>query len=248
MAFDLARRGIRVVVWDRDPQALDTLTAEARASGLAVSGSVCDVTDPDLVAAQAALVGPIDLLINNAGVVSGKSLLETSNDQIRRTFEVNTLALFWTTKAFLPGMLERGQGHVVTVASAAGLIGVRGLADYSASKFAAVGFDEALRMELAATRSPVGTTVVCPFFIDTGMFAGVSTRFPFLLPILKPEVAARRIVRAVLRQKKRLVMPGFVNSVFWMRILPLSAVDALAGFFGINHSMDHFVGRTQEKR
>ena len=84
-------------------------------------------------------------------------------------------------------MIARDEGHVVTVASAAGLVGVKGLVDYSSSKFAAVGFDEALRMELADTAPGVKTTVVCPFFIDTGMFEGAQTRFAWLLPILKEQ-------------------------------------------------------------
>jgi all-trans-retinol dehydrogenase (NAD+) len=247
MVLDLARRGTRVVVWDRDQAALASLEAEAREAGLPVTGAVCDISRREDVYARAREAGPIDLLVNNAGVVSGKTLLETPDEKIVRTFEVNTLALFWTAKAFLPGMLERNRGHIVTIASAAGIIGVKGLADYSASKFAAVGFDEALRMELGRAKSRVRTTVVCPFFIDTGMFAGVTTRFPLLLPILKPEAAARRILRAVRRGKRRLVLPWFANTVFLMRLFPVGFMDAVAGFFGINASMDHFVGRPKEK-
>ena len=80
----------------------------------------------------------------------------------------------WTTKAFLPGMIERRHGRVVTVASMAGLLGVAGLCDYCASKFGAVGFDEALRMELQRLGVPgVTTTCVSPYYIATGMFSGV---------------------------------------------------------------------------
>jgi all-trans-retinol dehydrogenase (NAD+) len=140
-------------------------------------------------------------------------------------------------------MIERKSGHIVTISSAGGIIGVRGLADYCASKFAAVGFDESLRMELKRIKSPIRTTIVCPFFIDTGMFKGVKTRFPLLLPILKPEPAVKRIVKAVLRNRKRLIMPPFANSVLFLRIFPPGVMDALAGFFGINHAMDEFTGR-----
>jgi all-trans-retinol dehydrogenase (NAD+) len=243
LALGLARNGTRVIVWDRDPAALASLEEQARRDRLPVTGAVCDISLRDEVYARAAEAGPIDLLVNNAGVVSGKTLLETPDDKIVRTFEVNTLALFWTAKAFLPGMIGRNRGHIVTIASAAGIIGVRGLADYSASKFAAVGFDEALRMELGRTKSRVRTTVVCPFFIDTGMFAGVTTRFPLLLPILKPETVVRRILGAIRRGKRRLVLPWFANTVFLMRLFPVAFMDAVAGFFGINASMDHFVGR-----
>lgn len=88
------------------------------------------------------------------------------------------MILFQTVKCFVPGMLERNHGHIVNIASAAGISGVNGLADYCASKFAAVGFDESLRMEfLSMEKTGVHTTVICPFYINTGMFEGVQTRY-----------------------------------------------------------------------
>jgi all-trans-retinol dehydrogenase (NAD+) len=120
-------------------------------------------------------VGDPIVVVNNAGVVSGQHLIDLAPEQIERTFAVNVLALYWVTKAFLPAMLANGEGHVVTVASAAGLIGVAKQTDYSASKHAAVGFDESLRMELRRMGSRLRTTVVCPYYIDTGMFEGASS-------------------------------------------------------------------------
>ena len=209
---------------------------------------MCDLTDREAIRTTADAVleayGHVDVLINNAGIVSGRPLLEIPDENIERTFAVNTLALFWTTKAFLPGMIEHGDGHVVTIASAGGLVGTARMTDYCSSKFAAVGFDESLRLECKRLGYPVRTTVVCPFYIDTGMFAGVKTRFPWLLPILKPEYAARRIVNAVRKKRSRVIMPRFVYTVFPLRLLPTGLFDALLSFFGINHSMDDFRGRS----
>jgi all-trans-retinol dehydrogenase (NAD+) len=123
------------------------------------------------------------------------------------------------------------------------VIGVKGLADYSASKFAAFGINEAVRMELGSIKSAVKTTVICPFFIDTGMFEGVKTRFPLLLPILKPTYVARRTVKAVLKNRKLLIMPRFVYSVFFLRLFPAPVLDWASNFFGISHTMDDFKGR-----
>jgi all-trans-retinol dehydrogenase (NAD+) len=247
MALDFAGRGARVAVWDLNGQALKALEEEARSRGLFITAMVCDVSDRNAVYRQAEALsgslGPVDILINNAGVVSGSTLLETPDEKIIQTVNVNVLSVFWVCKAFLPVMIQRNSGHIVNIASAAGIIGVTGLADYSASKFAVFGFDEAVRMELRRLGSAVRTTVVCPFFIDTGMFLGVRTRFPLLLPILKSEYAARKIVRAVLKNRNRLIMPPFVYSVFALRLLPTAALDAVAGFFGINRAMDHFTGR-----
>lgn len=119
----------------------------------------------------------MDILINNAGIVSGKNMLQLSEGQIRRCLEVNTVALHWTVQRLLPSMLRKNKGHVVTIASLAGLVGTPGLMDYNASKFGAVGFNEALRAELTKVKSQVRTTLICPSFIDTGMFTGVKGKF-----------------------------------------------------------------------
>jgi all-trans-retinol dehydrogenase (NAD+) len=156
---------------------------------------------------------------------------------------VNALALFWTTRAFLPGMIARDRGHVVTIASAAGIVGTSRLVDYCASKHAAVGFDEALRLELRRAGSHVKTTVVCPFYVSTGMFAGVKTRIPLLLPILDPDYVVNRIVEAVRRDRRRLILPRFVYLTWLVRILPVAVFDAVMEFFGVNKSMDEFTGR-----
>ena len=158
-----------------------------------------------------AAAGDVDVLVNNAGIVSGRPLLELPDERIERTFAVNTLALFWTTKAFLPAMKARGSGHIVTVASAAGLIGTARETDYAASKFAAVGFNEALRQELRRSAPGVQTTVVCPFYVDTGMFKGVKTRFPLLLPVLKEQDVADRVLKAIQHDQPLVQMPFMVE-------------------------------------
>lgn len=247
MATRIAARGAQLILWDVNAPGLDTLRAELLAQGVTVQTYACDLAQRDAINTTVARVlqacGGVDVLINNAGIVNGKSLLDSSDDEIERTFRINTLALFSTTRAFLPGMLARGSGHVVNISSAAGLAGVPRLADYSASKFAVVGFDESLRLELKHLGSKVVTTLVCPFFIDTGMFRGVKTRFSWLLPILDADDVAERIVRAIEADRRRLVMPRFVLAALLMRALPPRAFDALMAFFGITRSMDEFTGR-----
>jgi all-trans-retinol dehydrogenase (NAD+) len=251
LALALAGKGARLVVWDLDEAAMASLEAEAGREGLDLHCLRCDVSDRREVYAKAeetaARFGPVSLLVNNAGIVSGTRFLDTSDERAERTMAVNAIAHFWTTRAFLPGMIERGEGHLVTLSSAAGVIGVTGLADYSASKFAAFGFAEAIRMELRKARSPVRTTIVCPFFVDTGLFEGVKTRFPLLLPILKQEYVAKRILGAILKDKRRLIMPPFVYSVFFLRLCPVGFLDAMAAFFGVSSSMDEFTGRAHGK-
>lgn len=244
LALRLAQGGARLVLWDIDAQGLDDLTTELAGAGHEADGYRCDLASRDDIAAAAERTlregGPVDILINNAGVVSGKELLDLADTEIEQTFRVNTLALFWTVRAFLPSMLERDSGHVVTIASAAGLAGTAKLTDYCSSKFAAVGFNESLRMELRQANSKVVTTVVCPYYTDTGMFDGASTRFSWLLPILRPEDVVARIIRAIQRDRRRLVMPWFVYVSWPARLLPVRWFDALMSFFGVSESMEGF--------
>lgn len=248
LSFELADRGAQLVLWDVDGDRLDAVVEEVRARrGTAVWGYRCDVTDREMVghvADQVRLdVGDPTVLVNNAGIVSGRRLVDLTAEQIERTFAVNVLALYWVTKAFLPAMISRDDGHVVTVASAAGLVGVARQTDYSASKHAAVGFDESLRVELRRMKSRVRTTVVCPFYIDTGMFEGVKTKVPLLLPILDQGKVARKIAGAIERDRRVLVMPPFIRLLPITRALPVPVFDRLMDLFGVNQTMDDFVGR-----
>jgi len=249
LARGAAARGARVTLLDRDEAGLLAVRAEIAAAGGEAAGFTVDLCDRAALQAAAGRVlaerGPVDILINNAGVVTGKPLLECSDAAIERSFQVNALALFWTVRALLPAMIARGRGHVVTIASAAGLGGTSRLTDYCASKFAAVGFDESLRLELRRLGHPVRTTVVCPWYIDTGMFQGVRTRFPRLLPILRPDYVAARILGAIQADRRRLVLPRFVMAVLLIRALPLTLFDAVMRFFGVDRSMDEFAGRAE---
>ena len=207
-----------MTIWDLDAEGADRVALEASEAGASSAHAfTCDVSDREQVYARAdetrAAAGDVDVLVNNAGIVSGRPLLELPDERIERTFAVNTLALFWTTKAFLPAMKARGSGHVVTVASAAGLIGTARETDYAASKFAAVGFNESLRQELRRSARGVRTTVVCPFYIDTGMFQGVKTRFPLLLPVLKEQQVADRVLKAIRRNTPQVQMPWMVQTL-----------------------------------
>ncbi len=249
MAQKIAARGGHVILWDIDRAGLEALAEQLEVWGYhAATYQQCDLSDREEIEATARLVlaehGDVDILINNAGIVSGKPLLELTDEAIERTFDINTLALFRTTRCFLPGMIRKGSGHIVTVASAGGLIGVPKMTDYSASKFAAIGFDESLRFELKRLgHRGIRTTVVCPYYINTGMFRGVKTRFPFLLPIMEPDDVAGRIVAAIEHNKQRLLLPPFVLALFPTRLLPPALFDPLISFFGINHTMDDFKGR-----
>lgn len=243
MALQAAAKGAHLIIWDLSKVGGDAVAAEIKAAGGSAEAHVIDITDQPAVAKLALNVGSVDVLINNAGVVSGQWLLDLAPAAIEKTFRVNTLSLYWTTQAFLPAMVQNKRGSVVTIASAGGLVGGAKLTDYSASKFAAVGFMESLRAELRAKRVPVNTLTVCPFYINTGMFDGVKTKFPLLLPILEEPKVAAEILRSIEKGRAMLLLPRFIRINPLMKLLPTRAFDRVADFFGINKTMDDFRGR-----
>ena len=201
IAKKLASQGAKVAAWDIDgPAVKETVKEIADIGGESTAFEVdCGNFENVMEASKPSMkfLGRLNILVNDAGIVVGKSFEELSQEEVEKVFRVNALSLFWINKAFL-GQLKKSRRSIsVTVASAAGLIGSAYLTAYSASKFAAVGFTSSLRNELKKEKCTVKTLLVCPFYISTGMFEGVKTKVPSLLPILKPEAVADKIVEAI---------------------------------------------------
>ena len=247
MAKALANKGANVIILDINQANLDKVVNEIVGEGNKSAGYICNVGDfKEVKAVQKKIStehGFVEILINNAGVVIGKYFTELTPEDFELTMRVNTFAGIWTTKVFLPEMIEKNKGHLVNIASSAGMIGVAKMTDYSASKFAHFGFDEALRMEIKQLKQNIHTTIVTPYFINTGMFDGVKSRFSFLLPLLDENKVADKIVKAIEKKKERVIMPPMVYTLFPLRILPVAAFDWVANFMGINETMKNFVGR-----
>lgn len=237
-------RGAEVVAWDLNGEGLASL-AESRPGS--IHPFVVDVTDQEAVAQTAdevrAQVGSPNVLILNAGVISGRRFLDLPPAAIEQTFAVNTLALFWCAQAFLPDLVTNNRGHVVTIASLAALTPIPGMVDYVASKHAAYGFAESLRTELAEDAPGVQTTVVLPQVIGTGMFAGVKT--PRMFPVLDPDVAAESIIRAVESNRQRLLLNRLAGMTAYVaRLLPPRVSDVVSRAAGAFDGMNTFHGRS----
>ncbi|PAA71539.1 hypothetical protein BOX15_Mlig009287g1, partial [Macrostomum lignano] len=250
LAIRLSGLGCRLVLIDIST-GVDDVAAECRSAGSPkVQAYQCDLSSREVIYATcerllADFGQRVDILVNNAGVVTGRPFLDCPDAMIRRTMAVNIEAHFWLCKALLPGMIERNCGHVVTVASGAGQLGVPSLSDYCASKFAAVGFDESLKFELASRgNGGVRTTCVCPYYINTGMFDGVVSRFPRLLPVMNPDYVIDKMVQAILTNQELLVLPRllyYTNIIH--KMVPVSVSYKLLNFFGVFDSMAGFRGR-----
>lgn len=250
LCLKLAKKGARIVTWDVNKAGNEETLTQVTAAGGQCYIYTVDLCDRHAVYAAAAKVkqevGKVDILVNNAGIVTGKNFMEAPDELIQKTFDVNILSHFWTTKAFLGDMMSTNKGHIVTIASVAGLAGVNKLADYCASKFAAVGFDESLRLELkVGGYTGVKTTAICPYYINTGMFEGVQSK---LIPILKPEYVSDEIVDAILLDYYDLVLPRFCRYLILLKyFLPNRLLMLFGEMSGITCSMNDFVGRKKDK-
>ncbi|XP_062489338.1 epidermal retinol dehydrogenase 2-like [Pezoporus occidentalis] len=253
LSLKFANLGATVVLWDINQEGLKETSKLVKENGVVrVHSYVCDCSnrqDVYRVADQVKKeVGDVSIVVNNAGVVTGKRFIDSPDSLVEKTMEVNIMAHFWTYKAFLPAMIASNHGHLVSIASSAGLTGVNLLSDYCASKFAAVGFAESVNLEMRRLgKTGVKTTIVCPYFINTGMFDGCSTKWPHVLPNLEPEYVAEKIITAVRRDQEILLLPRVLYFFFALKnILPVKASVLLMEYFGTLHVMDSFKGRAKK--
>jgi short-subunit dehydrogenase len=195
-AIALARRGARVVLAARRIDRLEDLQGRIeRAGGIALA-LACDVGDPEQLKTLSTVTGEAfgapDILINNAGIPGGGGFAALPYEEIERVVRVNVLGVMYGTRAFLPGMLERGRGHIVNVASLAGRFAAPGAPVYTATKHAVVAFSESLNYE--AEKHGVLVTAVNPGLVATEGFPQEHVDQRFVLPV---ERVARAIVRVL---------------------------------------------------
>ena len=238
------------IIWDINLVGIEATRKELSKYGN-VKGYVVDVSNNEIVnIAYRKTVedcGDIDILINCAGIItSNKTFDQQTSEEIVRTMNINTIAPMFVARAMLPDMLKRNRGHVCTIASAGGMISNPKMSVYAASKWGVIGWSDSVRIELQEMKSDVHFTTVAPYYINTGMFDGVKSR---IIPILKPEYVAKRVIRAIERNKAFRGIPfGFHFIRFWQAILPTRVFDFFFGqVFGIYHTMDQFTGRKSAK-
>jgi all-trans-retinol dehydrogenase (NAD+) len=246
LALRFAREGAELHLGDLNLGAAGEAAMAIRSAGGRARAWALNVTDADAIASVRHRIleesGPIDVLVNNAGIVHGGAFLDVPLDRHVATFQVNTLAVVAVTHAFLPDLAARPEAHIVNIASAAGFTGLPFASTYAASKWAVIGFSESMRLELLEQgRRHVRVTTVCPGYVGTGMFEGA--RALRLTRILKPERVADLTVRAVLANREMVMTPWVVYLGPALRgILPGPVFDWTARLFGAHSSLAQWEG------
>ncbi|CAK7897864.1 uncharacterized oxidoreductase Tda5p [[Candida] anglica] len=189
-------------------------------------------------------VGVVTVLINNAGITHGKSILDLNYDEIEKTIKVNLLSSFYTIKVFLPGMIKNSRGYIVTIASVLGYMSPARLSDYGASKSGLIALHESLTYELGPpSLNPNGikTLLVCPGQIKTRMFSSVSSPSSLFAPELEPKFVAKKVVKALeLGRRGEMKLPLYGNLIPIMRAFPWPVVEFLRNVSGMDQSMTTF--------
>ncbi len=246
MAERFLDEGARVVITDINQEALDRTVKKLSEKG-EVRGYISNVSKIDdmerLKERVHSEMGKVDVLVNNAGIVLGGTFWELTYDQIKKIIDVDLYGVVFMTRIFIGDLLEKGEGHIVNLASAAGLLGVPRLVPYCTSKFGVVGFSESLRLELEALGyDKIKVTAVCPSYVSTGMFEGAKP--PKFTRFIRPETMGRLIVEAVKEDKPCLMVPYMVKLIpFLKSILPVSMLDRLNELLGVSSSMEEWKGR-----
>ena len=246
LAERAGERGAELVITDIQEDLLAETRDQLAAKGYRCRAFTLDVTDlPAIQETRAQInkdLGPIDMLVNNAGVVFGGAFLEVPIERHILTYRVNVEGVMAMTHAFLPDIEESPGGHVTFIASASGFVGLPNGTTYASSKWAVIGFAESLRAELKhQRRKNVKVTTVCPTYIATGMFEGVEP--PKTTSMLDPQEISTKVIEAIERNKVWVLEPWIVKITPLLKHgLPTPVSDFLSDAFGATKSMDSWSG------
>jgi NAD(P)-dependent dehydrogenase (short-subunit alcohol dehydrogenase family) len=225
IAMEFARMGWKVGITDIDDAGSEeTLESVKREGG---RGDVfhLDVTDPEAVKAMAdhffSTWRGVDVLINNAGIAVGGAVGDVPLEHWRTVVDVNFWGVLYGCHAFVPKMKAQGGGHIVNVASAAGLLCLASMGPYSVTKAAVISLSETLRVEAAPDN--IHITVVCPMFFNTGLLEDMKSTDPWITDVartafengLSADTVAKRVVKAVLKDRLYAV-PMFFGGLLWL--------------------------------
>jgi len=221
VALELARRGAHVILGARRADRLESVAAECRALGVEATAVACDVTSQDDCRRLIASATKVDVLVNNAGFAIFDAIAEARPDELRSMMDTNYFGTVHCTQAVLPQMLARRGGAIVNVASIAGIMGFARMGGYGATKFAVIGFTEALRDEVIG--SGVRVALVCPGTTDTEFFVkaerGKMPGASRLILAVKPERVARAVCDAAEDGRYRRILPLFATVYMRMKEL-----------------------------
>jgi short-subunit dehydrogenase len=209
-ALAFANQGANLVIAARRAELLEEVARQCRTLGVECRPIVTDVTKRDDCRRLIESAGRVDVLVNNAGFAIFDAIETATDDDLQSMMETNYFGTVWCTRAALPQMLERTSGTIVNVASIAGLMGYARMGGYCATKFAMVGFTEALRDEVIGRG--VRVSMVCPATTDTGFFVkaerGKMPGASRLILAVKPERVARAICESAHDGKYRRIIPA----------------------------------------
>jgi short-subunit dehydrogenase len=222
-ALLFARHGAQLVLAGRRREPLEAAAEECREAGVEAVAVPTDVSKGEeceaLVAHATARFGKVDLLVNNAGFGIFDPIAEASRRDLEQMMQTNYFGMVYCTQAVLPQMLKRGEGAIINVASIAGIMGFAGMGGYSASKFAIVGFTEALRDEVLDRG--IAVSLICPGTTKTDFFEtaekGKMPAASRLILGIAPQRVGRAIVRAAKHGTARIIVPLAAASYMKMK-------------------------------
>ncbi|XP_077192465.1 retinol dehydrogenase 10-like [Paroedura picta] len=240
LALEFAQRRATLVLWDVDSEGNENTAREVRELGARAYAYTCDVSQRGEVYAAAEKVrrdiGDVTILVNNASMVAGKPILQCPDELLEGTMRTNCHAHFWTVKAFLPQMIKKGHGHIVTIAGSLGLFATGCMEGYCASKFAVVGFHEALSHELKAKGADgVKTTLVCPYFGDTVGCFGSRQELEAVISPINPSCCVKSVIQGILRNQHMICFPRVMYfAMISKNFLPRDVQVLVQKFLGLD--------------